>query len=251
MDVDKLIIETIPPEGYIYGFSNLSGLLNRKYADYSYAISIGKKLNDAIINELEGSGPTKKYYDHYREINKELEELLNNISAKLKAINIDSVIIRPTFEDSELDDAYFKTLITDFSHKMAATRAGLGWIGKTDLFVSEKYGPRLRLATVLTNAELPASMSPCDESRCGSCDICVAKCPAKAANGISWNIGTERNSFFDAFKCRDKCRELAKNNLDVNVSICGICVSVCPIGKRVHSNERPKGISAEQGPRGR
>jgi epoxyqueuosine reductase QueG len=34
---------------------------------------------------------------------------------------------------------------------MAATRAGIGWIGKKDLLVSEKFGPRNRLASVLTN----------------------------------------------------------------------------------------------------
>jgi epoxyqueuosine reductase QueG len=149
------------------------------------------------------------------------------------------MIIKPTFEDSELDDTYFKTLITDFSHKMAATRAGLGWIGKPDLFVSEKFGPRVRLATLLTDAELPVSSLTYDESRCGACDACVRECPAKAASGASWNIKTERNTFFDAFKCRDKCRELSKKNLDKNISICGICISVCPIGKIVPSHARP------------
>ena len=42
-----------------------------------------------------------------------------------------------------------------FPHKTAATRAGLGWIGKTALFVSPEFGPAVRLATVFTDLELP------------------------------------------------------------------------------------------------
>ena len=41
-----------------------------------------------------------------------------------------------------------------FSHRMAAQMAGLGWIGKNCSLVSPQNGPRLRLATVLTNAPL-------------------------------------------------------------------------------------------------
>ena len=32
---------------------------------------------------------------------------------------------------------------------MIATRAGLGWIGKTDLFISKDIGARLRLVSIL------------------------------------------------------------------------------------------------------
>ena len=63
-----------------------------------------------------------------------------------------------------------------FPHKTAATQAGLGWIGKTALFVSPRLGPRLRLATVFTDAELPVG-EPVTEGRCGSCRRCVDACP--------------------------------------------------------------------------
>lgn len=76
--------------------------------------------------------------------------------------------------------------------------------------------------------KLPFSNKPYAESKCGSCNICVNKCPAKAANGLLWNINTERDEFYDAFKCREKCRELAMKNFNINESVCGICISVCP-----------------------
>ena len=121
---------------------------------------------------------------------------------------------------------------TNFSHKMVATRAGLGWIGKTDLLVSEKFGPRLRLATVLTNYRFDNLGIPITESRCGKCGICVEACPSQAANGNSWNVSLDRDQFYDAFKCRDMCRKLSLERLDKEISICGICVCVCPKGQK-------------------
>ncbi|RJP22535.1 MAG: hypothetical protein C4520_07975 [Candidatus Abyssobacteria bacterium SURF_5] len=46
-------------------------------------------------------------------------------------------------------------LLSDFPHKLAATKAGLGWIGKNALFVSAELGCGLRLATVLTKSFMP------------------------------------------------------------------------------------------------
>jgi epoxyqueuosine reductase QueG len=146
-------------------------------------------------------------------------------------MNISTISIEPTFSDDELDDEYYKTLRADVSHKMVATRAGLGWIGKTDLFISKKFGPRLRLATILTDYPLDCVNVPIDESRCGKCTLCVDKCPAQAANGIPWNIHVAREEFYNPFKCREKCLELSWQNMKQHISICGICVSVCPLGK--------------------
>ena len=43
-----------------------------------------------------------------------------------------------------------------FASKTAATRAGLGWIGKTALLVTPEWGPAVRLGTVFTYAALGA-----------------------------------------------------------------------------------------------
>jgi epoxyqueuosine reductase QueG len=115
---------------------------------------------------------------------------------------------------------------------MAATQAGLGWIGKTDLFISYKFGPRVRLTTIVMDQKLPFANNPVRSSECGSCNLCVNKCPAQAATGKLWNTDVKREDFFDPFKCMKKCRELTLKNFNKEVSICGICISVCPIGKK-------------------
>lgn len=216
---------------YIMGFADLSNLLDKKYKGYNYAIVIGKKLDDAVMDAVE-SGPTVEYHDLYKQTNNDLSILIHKIADELKTMNISTIVIEPTVSDDELDDEYYQTLRMDFSHKMAATRAGLGWIGKTALFIAKKFGPRLRLATILTTHPFLNSNEPIDKSRCGKCTLCVEQCPAQAANGKSWNIDIDRDEFYNPFKCREKCLELSWQNMKQHASICGICVSVCPIGKR-------------------
>jgi epoxyqueuosine reductase QueG len=206
------------------------GDLIKEHYPYRYAVVIGKKLDDAIIDGIE-DGPTMPYYELYKNTNDELNLITAQISRYLVQNGVPCLQIRSTMYDDELPEGYTQTLRTDFSHKMAATRAGLGWIGKTDLLVSEKFGPRVRLATVLTNYQFDNLGTPLMESQCGKCDICVEACPAQAANGNLWNTSLDRDQFYDAFKCRDMCRKLSQERLDKKISICGICVCVCPQGR--------------------
>ena len=121
---------------------------------------------------------------------------------------------------------------------MAATRAGLGWIGKTALMATEKFGPRVRFVSVLLKEPLEKngvpiekSIVPVEKSMCDNCEICVGECPAGAGSGRLWDIHTNRDNFFDAFACKNKCRELSLKSLGRNATICGICVKVCPVGR--------------------
>ena len=52
------------------------------------------------------------------------------------------------------------------SHKTVAVKAGLGFVGKSGLFLSEKYGSKVRLATVLTDMPLKAEALPWQPSAC-------------------------------------------------------------------------------------
>ncbi|MBA7536102.1 Epoxyqueuosine reductase [subsurface metagenome] len=219
----------LPKETYIFGTADLNGLIDEKFGDYQYGISVGKRLDDKIIDSI-ANGPTIEYYEYYNQINKELAEKAKEIKNELRKINIDSIVIEPTVSTEFMD--YLKTLTVDISHKMVATRTGLGWIGKTDLFISTRFGSRLRLVSILLNKNPDIDSIPIEESRCGKCNICVEKCPAQAANGELWNIKVHRDDFFDAYKCREKCGEIAKQRLNIDIRICGLCISVCPIGKK-------------------
>jgi epoxyqueuosine reductase QueG len=226
----------LPSVDFIFGFADLNGLIDKKFDGFRYGISIGRRLDDRIIDKII-DGPTIEYYNYYNQINKELAELTRRIGSDCIASGIESMAIEPTVSNAEENyKDYLKTLTVDISHKLVATRAGLGWIGKTDLFISERFGPRLRLVSILLKHDPGIAAVPCDESKCGGCTICVEKCPAKAATGKLWNINMHREEFFDAQKCRKKCAELAKQRLNVDERICGLCVAVCPLGKKKKIN---------------
>ncbi len=85
-------------------------------------------------------------------------------------------------------------LLGDISLRHAAVGAGFGTIGKSRLLLTRKWGPRVRLGAVVTNALLEADQ-PIKEEMCGDCDLCVQSCPAQALN---------TNTLKDAVKCLNK-----------------------------------------------
>ncbi len=220
----------VPEQDFIYGFADLRNILDAGFGDFKFGISIGKRLDNRIIDSAY-NGPTLEYYIHYRQMNVTLTSLANDISRDLEGAGIQTICVEPTVTTEMLDTVYAVDLRTRLSQKMVATRAGLGWIGKSDLFISKAFGPRLRLVSLLTNVPLESEIPPIDKSRCGSCHICVDKCPAHAMNGMLWNTSIDRNEFFDPFKCRQKCKEFGEKYLKMNVRVCGICVAVCPVKK--------------------
>jgi epoxyqueuosine reductase QueG len=199
-------------------------MLTGKYSKYSYGISIAKKLDKNIMDTV-SKGPNENYLDLYNNTNTYLSELVTLISERLSKNKITSLSISPT-RTASYGDKNFR----NFSHKMVATRAGLGWIGKTDLFISSKFGPRIRLASVLLKDAPKDIGTPVEKSLCGACSLCVKSCPANAANGKLWDVNTDRDEFFDVYKCYDMTGELSYKNLGIDKHICGICVSVCPKG---------------------
>ena len=228
------LINILPnTDEFMIGFADMADLVKAHYP-YRYAVVIGKRLDNAVIDGIE-DGPTPVYYELYQSTNDELNLTTAKMARFLRQNGIPCLQIKSTVSEEDIPADFANTLRVKFSHKMAATRAGLGWIGKTDLLVSERFGPRVRLATVLTNYRFEKLGVPITQSRCGECELCVEMCPGKAATGLLWDETLDRDEFYNAFKCLDTCRKLSAGRLAKKVSLCGICVSVCPYGKRVKS----------------
>ena len=101
----------IPLNEYIFGTADLTGLIDNKFGEYKYGISIGKKLNDQIVNKIK-NGPSLEYFEHYQSINKDLSHIAKLIQSKLKNEGINSIIIEPTISTSSKD--FEKSLKTFF-----------------------------------------------------------------------------------------------------------------------------------------
>jgi len=238
MKIEHVVRKRVPDDGeHIWGFADLTGLLHTRFQGYNYGIVIGKKLDDSIVDSVM-NGPTIEYYNQYVDTNNYLAGLVKELADDLKALGINSLALNPTTNDVYRAADYDLTLRHNFSQKMVATRAGLGWIGKTDLFISKKFGPRLRLASVLVDYPLKPLNKPIDKSRCGKCSLCVEACPAQAATGQLWHIHLDRDQFYSARKCRETASRLTLERIGKDERICGICVSVCPVGKRSSESGR-------------
>ncbi len=216
-------------QDYIVGYADLRKLLAAKYAQYGYGIVIGRRMDSAIMDSIE-TGPNADYYALYQTVNVELAEIAKSIEAELRGNGIKAAGIAPSLTASDRNEHFDQTLSLDFSHKLVATRAGLGWIGKSGLLITYEFGPRVRLVSVLVDYPVDYCRKPVLQSECQDCDLCVRHCPANALIGKEWDITTRREEIFDAFACREKCRELG-GRIGKGIRLCGICISVCPFGK--------------------
>ena len=135
---------------------------------------------------------------------------------------------RISYNEPSVSQINEETLIAPFSLKFAAIHAGLGWIGKNGVLVTEKFGPRLRLSALLVNYDFPKSISVF-ESKCPiECNICVSACTYNSLTGHQWNIESTRSEIIDYRLCNQK-RSLYIEAHGRKHS-CGVCMVSCPFG---------------------
>jgi len=114
-----------------------------------------------------------------------------------------------------------------------AIDAGLGEMGRNGMLITERFGPRVRLCKVFTDAPLT-----CDEpvsfgaaERCDDCTFCADACPARAITtgeptaeaptpasnpgAIKWQVNA------------DKCLAFWR----VNGASCSNCIKACPFNQ--------------------
>jgi epoxyqueuosine reductase len=182
--------------------------------DFPTAVSILMRLDPLVVRGLR-HGPTQDYQQEYLRVNIALDDATDTLVDVLKVHGSTAERVQATMEGANGGKP--------FPHKTAATQAGLGWIGKTALFISPEFGPAVRLATVFTDLELPAG-EPVVESHCGDCRDCVDACPAGCGRDVQWRPGMARELLFDAAACRHHMTLFT----GVEAQICGICIAACP-----------------------
>jgi epoxyqueuosine reductase len=207
------------------GFADLQDIAPDIRDNFPFGISIAVALNPQIVSGIK-DGPTKQYHAEYERVNHLLNSLGHHAVQFLEKQGFKAGWFAAT--DAGIDP---ETLSTRLPHKTVATRAGLGWIGKCALLVTETFGSAIRITSVLTEANLPAG-DAIDTSQCGDCRACVDVCPAHASSGRDWQVNLRRDSFFDAFACRKAAHEMEMRNIGTEVNICGMCIAACPWTQR-------------------
>ncbi len=200
----------------IYGFTDIA---YSTYADsYQSALVFAVPYGEQLTLETYSEAKFEKGIQ-------DAKAVVEKILAQLKKVLDESEVtydIPPAVQNNETE------LAAPFSFKYAAVNAGLGWIGKNDVVITPKYGPRVRLSAVLIKAQFTYGRkilkSQCPED----CRKCVDACPYKALHNVQWDSSSFRNDIIDYKLCNEK-RSLFAAALG-RKSACGLCMAACPFG---------------------
>ncbi len=192
--------------------------------NFNRAVSIAVHLPVAAF-EMISNQPTPIYNSIYQTANNILDQIAFRTAA---ALQNDGFLSLPIPASQVLDKKEWHGAI---SHKAVARMAGLGWQGKNLLLITKEYGSRVRLATILTKAPLDADAPV--KNRCGKCTQCADACPAQAVKNVNTTDHYKnRNEAIYLSRCADKLAGEFANLPEIGVPICGICIKVCPFGRR-------------------
>lgn len=195
-------------------------------ADYPWSVSVGVALMKAVVDPIvnqDDRAAIQNYRHHgYDVVNQRLDQIVSRLSSALQREGHRALPIPASGTVSA------ELLQGAFSHKLGAHLAGLGWIGKSCLLVTPEAGPRVRWATILTDAPLQPTGEPADQ-RCGDCRQCVEICPVQAFSGRPFREDEPRSARYDAHRCYSYLNERQEG---IGYSVCGLCLYICPHGRK-------------------
>ncbi len=203
----------------IFGFADIS------YSPYADSYASALVLAVPYGEQLSPDDYTEERFEQGIQSAKTgLEAVLVSIETILKKNQV-KYWIPPVAQENETE------LRALFSFKTAAARAGIGWFGKNDVIITERYGPRVRLSAVLIDAVFeygqPVTVGRCPEG----CTKCIDICPCKALKNRQWTADTDRSEIIDYHRC-NQMRSAFIPKLG-RKSACGLCMAVCPVGRTV------------------
>ena len=203
------------------GVADLRGLVP---SGLETGVAVLVSLPRDLVRALQ-TAPTRAYYAAYHTLNAQLDRIvtrgadfLEQAGYRARAQTTSAVV---------QDDGWS----TPLPHKTVATRAGLGWVGKSCLLVTRAYGSAVRLSSLVTDAPLPWD-TPVEESQCKGCSLCVQRCPGQALTGATWRPGLPREVLLRKEICQETQLRRMKAATGIDTDLCGLCFAVCPHTQR-------------------
>jgi epoxyqueuosine reductase QueG len=183
--------------------------IRERARNLSYAVCMGIPLSREIFDTIT-DGPNDIYKTHYRQANALLDTASFMIAKHIEAKGYKALPIPASFTVDE------KMQTGHLSHKWLAEKAGLGWRGRNNLLVTEKFGSAIRLTTVLTDMPLMTNIPV--EFGCGDCYDCIDECPAEALG--------EKSSEYNFDRCYSQILKYSRRD-NFGLMICGHCIKAC------------------------
>ena len=156
------------------GYADVEGLAN-ELVDLPNGISLVLKLPKEAM-ELVNDEDYETYWKCFHAQIDKLTEIALKGEKYIKNLGYDAFAL--TMARNECD---MEKLLSILPYKTIATKAGLGWIGRSALFVTPEYGSAVALGAILTDMPLEFG-SPITDSQCDECTNCQDACPVNAIN---------------------------------------------------------------------
>jgi epoxyqueuosine reductase len=163
--------------------------------------SIDVRLSDGTVNKDAWNVYAKEYHRINRFLNAISEEISDFFGGTPIPATVEGIAVK------DVEEYYGMTV----SHRVIAENAGLGWRGKNELIVNEKFSCALRFASVITN--LPLIHGKKVETSCKGCEACLEVC------SFLKNKGRLKNY-------RESCRKYIAQ-LRLEAEVCGKCIKAC------------------------
>jgi epoxyqueuosine reductase len=206
----------------LVGFGDITSSGTKITGEFPIAISIAVKCDEEIVENLHTD--EFAFYMHLKELKGKVDTLVKVAEGLIR----DGGYNYQTVTDASIKNSKHLKELRFFSHALAAAYSGLGWIGKNSLLITPNFGPRVRLATVLTDANFTTAM-PSMQDKCGECDLCVIACPYQAIHNINWGKSVSSEMLVDGCLCYDKrCSFFPVLGRSYS---CGRCMQACKIGR--------------------
>lgn len=189
----------------IVRFVDISSLTAGQTGGHSRAVLLGMALSGEFVRAMYEGRPDVA--EEYLEKEERVEALADRLADSLRAqgyrarsqseaCNLENGCAERAYIDPELVQG-----ISVVPQKTIARLAGLGFIGKNNLLVTEAYGCALAMCTVLTDAPVTVEPPRPLPVQCGSCTVCRDVCPTGAIRGRCWSPDTVREDLVDVSKC--------------------------------------------------
>lgn len=210
----KVIEERIYPERI---FTNPRSII-------SIALAYPTKIDDPpprVKGERRGEFARASWGMDYHDV---LRDRMNQLIEYIRQEAGESVTYKPMVDTGELVDV------------AVAQRAGLGFIGRNGLLITEEFGSYVYLGEIITNLEFsPDSPVPFG---CGECTRCVDACPTGALLGdgrmnaqLCLSYQTQTKGMMD---------EQFRRKMGHVIYGCDICQIVCPYNKGKNFHFHPE-----------
>lgn len=182
----------------IVRFADISELPDSQTQGLNKAIVFCLALSKEFVMNIYNDKPVQ--HDDFAEKERVVDEVADLLASY---INSKGYRAYSQSEKSNLENGNFdeKTKSCRLPHKTVARLAGLGYIGKNNLLITEEYGCAISMCTVLTDAPITFENPPLIQSKCNDCEICKDICPVNAIHGNEWTQAGGRDSIVDVYKC--------------------------------------------------